>query len=196
VGGANPASKDSGSRGNLLFTLEESQGLGEALKIIAVLAANPALSSILTMVLAGDNRLRVRQFDSLAALATYMSLTPIDIVVCDFDCKAAPAEEVAVTLRGDAGLARRDFQIIALTQAVTPRTRYASVSAGIDEVIVKPMSPKYLHERVVARLRQPVAPSVSVPGYHGPDRRNRVQMPMPERPHQRAGDNVVWLFPR
>lgn len=166
--------------------------LGESIKVVAVLAANPALSSILTMVLAGCPSLRVRLFESRAALVTYMRLAPVDVLVTDFDCEDAPADEVALALRSDERLLRRDFAVIALTRTVTEATRRAAASAGIDEVIVKPMSPRYLLERVLSRLRSGQH-MVGNTGYRGPERRNRVAMAHTGA-YSRAGDNIVSLF--
>jgi two-component system, OmpR family, phosphate regulon response regulator PhoB len=119
-------------------------------KVVAVLAANPALSSILTMVLAATPRLRVREFASAEALDTYMQIATIDLVVADFDSEEAPADQLAQRLRGR----YEDFQIIALGREVTLPTRARAAAAGIDEVIAKPMSPRYLLERVLARLER------------------------------------------
>ena len=41
--------------------------------------------SVLTMVLAGDPALRVRQFEGQLALTAYMRLAPVDLVVADFE---------------------------------------------------------------------------------------------------------------
>ncbi|QMV02949.1 response regulator [Devosia sp. D6-9] len=164
------------------------------MKVVAVLAANPALSSILTMVLAGCPSLRVRLFESRAALTTYMRLAPVDVVVADFDCDDAPADQLAAALRQDEHLHRRDFSIIALTRTVTDTTRNAAVSAGIDEVIVKPMSPRYLLERVLARTRRQDHPVRSA-AYHGPERRHRLTLP-PAGVYARKSDNVIPLFGR
>jgi len=170
--------------------------VGEPIKTVAVLAANPALSSILSMVLMGDRWLRVREFDSLRALTTYMSLTPVDLVVCDFDSETARADSVASSLRENDALVRRDFQIIALTRTISTDTKDASIRAGIDEVIVKPMSPRYLHERIASRLRKPRASAIVTALYQGPERRNRIQSREPAyHPFNRSTDNVVNLFP-
>jgi two-component system phosphate regulon response regulator PhoB len=59
--------------------------MGEPIKTVAVLVANPALSSILSMTLAGASSLRVRPFDTQVALQTYLHLAPADLVVADFD---------------------------------------------------------------------------------------------------------------
>ena len=122
-----------------------------------MLVANPALNAILCMVLAAAPSLRVRSFDTAEALRIYLRLAPVDLLVTDLDSDIAPADQVAAGLRADTSLARRDFQIIALCGAVTTATRARSIAAGIDEVIVKPMSPRYLLERVLSRLARRAA---------------------------------------
>ena len=154
--------------------------MAEPAKVVAVLVSNPALSSILSMVLASVPTLRVRPFESQLALTTYMRLAPVDLIVSDFDSDSAPADRVARDLHGDKSLERRDFQVIALASTVTTETKRASISAGIDEIIVKPMSPKYLLERVLSRLQR------RSPQMAGPERRRL-------RPDF-AGTNVVPLF--
>ena len=148
--------------------------MAERPKVVAVLVTNPALSSILSMVLASSPRLRVRPFESLVALETYMRLAPVDLIVADFDSDTAPADRVARAL-DDA--ARRWIQFIALAGTVTPEIKRTSIGAGIDEIIVKPMSPKYLLERVLSRLdRRAARPSAPRPAF------------VPR------GDNVIPLF--
>jgi two-component system phosphate regulon response regulator PhoB len=155
--------------------------MAEPAKVVAVLVSNPALSSILSMVLASVPSLRVRPFESQLALTTYMRLAPVDLIVSDFDSEKAPADRVARELHGDVSLERHDFQMIALASEVTAETKEASISSGIDEIIVKPMSPKYLLERVLSRLQRRVTP--------------------PPRPAARprpdfTGTNVIPLFGR
>jgi two-component system phosphate regulon response regulator PhoB len=164
----------------------------EPVKVVAVLAATPALSSIMTMVLAGVPDLRVREFESRQALLTYMRLSPVHLLVCDFDSEEAPAGDLARALRTDDSLAYRDVQIIALASSVTPRTKQESISSGIEEVVIKPMSPKYLLERVLSRLRREAEP-VEARGYRGPERRGRASSPALDLLAHR-GDNVVSLF--
>jgi DNA-binding response OmpR family regulator len=146
------------------------------LKTVVVLVATPALSSILSTTLAAAPSLRVRAFESEAALLAYLQVAPADLLVADFDSEASAADRLAARLRTDPSTPKH-LQIIALASAVTPRMRAVSRAAGIDEVIVKPMSPRYLVERVLARLaRQP--PSMS-------QRR---------RDWSAFGDNIVPLF--
>lgn len=165
-------------------------------KTVAILAANPALNAVLTMVLAGDSRLRVRPFDSEAELFAYMRIAPLDLCVVDFDRDGRPAYEMVEAIRLDADFVSRDLPVIALTRAITPPMRQQAISAGIDEVVVKPMSPRHLLLRVQARLLKRSVVGVLGGGYRGPERRNRVAMRMPQpHPARRFSDNVVQLFP-
>jgi two-component system, OmpR family, phosphate regulon response regulator PhoB len=152
----------------------------QPLKTVAVLIANPALSSILSMTLAGAPSLRVRPFETELALKSYLRLAPADLVVADFDSVTSPAHELAEHLRADAAIPRR-LQIIALASAVSIETKAASIHAGIDEIIMKPMSPRYLVERVLARLAAKPKLEIVRRGFH-------------KRDWSKFGDNVVPLF--
>lgn len=156
--------------------------MAEPLRTVAVLVANPALSSILSMTLAGASSLRVRPFDSQLALTTYLRLAPADLVVADFDSVASRADHLAEDLRHDPAIHSPGLQVIALASALTPETKAASLHAGIDEIIMKPMSPKYLVERVLARLARPLQP-----------RQKERRMPRRRDGEPKAG-NVVQLF--
>ena len=163
--------------------------MAEAIRTVAVLVANPALSSILSMTLAGSSTLRVRPFDSQLALTTYLHLAPVDLIVADFDSVPSRADHLAEDLRRDDKLERRDFQLIALASELTTETKAASIHAGIDEIIMKPMSPKYLVERVLARLakRSPAAKPLA------PVSKSAIK---PKEGWAKFGDNVVPLFAR
>ncbi|MHA6298169.1 response regulator [Devosia sp. CAU 1758] len=165
-------------------------------KTIAMLAANPALSAVLTMVLVGDSRLRVRPFDSEAELFAYMRIAPLDLLVVDFDREGRPAYEMVEAIRLDPAFVSRELPVIALTRAVTPPMRQQAISAGIDEVVVKPMSPRHLLQRVQTRLLNRSVVGALGAGYRGPERRNRPSARLPEpHPGRRYTDNVVPLFP-
>jgi two-component system phosphate regulon response regulator PhoB len=162
--------------------------MAESMRVVAVYASSPALTAILGAVLAAMPGLRVRRFDSQIGLTTYMRLSPVDVLVCDFDCEAAPAGALARSLRSDDRLVRQAFAILALTGSVDADLKQQSVACGIDEVIVKPMSPKYLLERVLARLKQ-VQPSALMPRQVLPQAAMRR-----ESERRDFGSNVVPLF--
>ncbi|MBU1336633.1 MAG: two-component system response regulator [Devosia sp.] len=164
-------------------------------KVVAIIAANPALSSLLAMVVAGDSHLKVRQFESEAELVAYMRIAPLDMLVCDFDREDRPAYEMVESIRLNNDLLSQDVPVIALTRTITPPMRHQAISAGIDEVIIKPMSPRHLLQRIQTRLRSRSVVGV-LGGYRGPERRNRTTMPTPQPvPTRRITDNVIPLFP-
>ena len=160
--------------------------MAEPIKTVAVLVANPALSSILSMTLAGVSALRVRPFETQLALITYLRLASADLVVADFDSVASRADKLADDLRHDRVIGARDLQVIALASQLTPEIKMASIHAGIDEIIMKPMSPKYLVERVLARLAKKKAGSALPP-------RPEMHLSLRRRDWSSFGDNVVPL---
>lgn len=169
--------------------------MSEPAKVVAIIAASPALSSLLAMVIAADTRLRVRVFETELDLITYMRLAPIDMLVCDFDREGRPAYEMVEGIRLNSSLLAQDVPVIALTRCITPPMRHQAISAGIDEVIVKPMSPRHLLQRIQTRLRSRSIVG-ALGGYRGPERRNRIQLPVPQPvPARRQTDNVIPLFP-
>src|SRR5690554_6003417 len=113
---------------------------------IAVLADSPALASVLAATLRRKRDWRVRGFRDLGALTDYIRIAPIALLVTDFELGQTTAADVAQAIRNDETVAARAVQIIALSRTISPQMRRQCVEAGIDEVIVKPMSPLYLEE--------------------------------------------------
>lgn len=146
------------------------------LKTVAVLVANPALSSILSMTLAGAPTLRVRAFETEAALRAYLRVAAADLVVADFDSLPARADRLAERLRADRKISPQ-LQIVALASERVVEAQVTSRRDGIDEIIMKPMSPRYLVERVLARLAK------------APERRS-----LRTRDWSSFGSNIVPLF--
>ena len=145
--------------------------MGGQARVVAVLVASPALGSILASVLAESRALRVRSFESKAALLAYLGLASVDLLVVDFDSEDSPAGDVSLALSGAMPESARRCDVIALSSTASPGMKRLATAAGIDEVIVKPMSPRYLLERVLARLaRRPRAaqpPRTQLPAYAG-----------------------------
>lgn len=120
----------------------------EPLKTVAILAAQPALNALLSAVLAGAPNLRVRSFESDLTLEIYMRITRVDLVVVDCD-DIEP--EVVSRLRADDQIGSR-FRALALASELDRDLKRRCDDAGLTEIVVKPMSPRYLLERVQARL--------------------------------------------
>jgi two-component system, OmpR family, phosphate regulon response regulator PhoB len=137
--------------------------LAETLRTVAILAAQPALNALLGMVLAGAPNLRVRTFESELTLQVYMRIARVDLVVVDSD----DIEVEAISLlRADDGVETPGFRAIALSALPSRELKQRCDAADVSEIVMKPMSPRYLLERVQARLkegtvlRQPRRPAV------------------------------------
>lgn len=174
---------------------EELHGLQTNAPTIAVLSTSPALASILGATLRHGRDWRVREFRDTRSLSAYMRIAPVSLLVADYVLEDKTAADVALDLRSDAGIVSRHFQIITLSREVNLPMRQRCVKAGIDEVIMKPMSPLYLEERITARLRSAPRDHIACgPVYAGPERRGRIALedtrPIPV---ERRGDgtNVV-----
>lgn len=128
--------------------------MAEALRTVAILAAQPALNALLGMVLAGAPNLRVRSFESELTLQVYMRIAPVDLVV--IDCDDIDVEALSL-LRADDSVESPGFHAIALSAKPSRELKRRCDMAEVAETVVKPMSPRYLLERVQARLRAPVA---------------------------------------
>ncbi len=116
---------------------------------IAMLTANPAFGGILGRALQEDGGHQVASFEGIEALTTYLRISPADVVVLDTELPGAPALDIARGLRQHVRLANPDLHIVALTRTPTPfhKPLYA---AGIDRVLLKPVTPGLLLATVEA----------------------------------------------
>lgn len=164
---------------------------------IAVLSTSPALASILGATLRRGHNWRVREFRDTRALSAYMRIAPVAVLVADYALESATAADIALDLRSDDLIVSRHVQIIALSKEVNLAMRQRCVQAGIDEVIMKPMSPLYLEERITARLRHLPRDHISCgPAYAGPERRGRIDVEdtRPIRVERRGEETNVVSF--
>lgn len=119
---------------------------------IAMLAGNPALAGILQRALRDDGGHEVASFVGIEALTTFLRISPIDVVLLDTDLPGSPVVDIAKGLRQHLRLASPDFRIIALTRTPTPFHRPLR-DAGIDRVLVKPVTPGQVLETVEAMFQ-------------------------------------------
>lgn len=95
-------------------------------------------------------RLRVRSFESPAALAAYMRIAPVDVIVADLDSPDLPTAALLQFLGPSAPPAGGRPCVIALSRPLAPGA--GNLPEGIAEIIVKPVAPARLVKRVLARL--------------------------------------------
>ena len=135
--------------------------MDEKTGFVAILTSNPALGSIIGMVLDCEERLNVQTFSQVERLRCHMRIAPVDMVICDHRVEHRTGAQICIELRRERP--NRRFAFLLLTEKVDRALKQVCRFAGIDEVIVKPMSPLFIRERVVNRLEKLSEESFSLP---------------------------------
>lgn len=163
-------------------------------KVVAVFSSNKALLALLGMVLSERDELRVRSFENEKALCAYLQAAPIDLLVLDDDAGATNPGELLKQLRNVSVDNRSNFQVIRLCRNVTSSTKAQCVAIGVDEVIAKPMSPKYLEDRVIARLSDDSSRLLNRARFVANQHRRPLRRSAPSERFARPKSNVVPIF--
>lgn len=112
-------------------------------RLVALLAPNPAFSELLCDAIDDDGRYRTARFSSIAALASFMTLAPVDVVVLDAGPSGMPAVAAARRLRRHGRRAGLTFETVALAR-ILPFRDDQFTDDGIDVVLQKPVTPGQL----------------------------------------------------
>lgn len=163
-------------------------------KKIALLAANPAFGAIVGAGLQCEARLKVYTFETLDAVATFMRISPIDLVILDADGLPADVTASVAALRQEPRRIQQDLSVMLLTRAA-PAFHAALLGQGIDLIHGKPVSPARLLDSVKTQLHMRAAGPVVDGVYRGPERRRHSGPVRTASPGLRQ-DNVVQLFGR
>lgn len=107
------------------------------------------------MVLRDCPDTRIRQFDSVRALKIYLGIAPIHLLICDYQLNDWSCAHLIASLKSDRKMHTENMQTMVLTKNIDKKVQQEITIAGIDEIMVKPMSPQYVFERAQARLAQP-----------------------------------------
>lgn len=155
---------------------------------IAMLAANPALASILSGALE-DGDYRTAAFSSLQALSTFLRIAPVDVAILNLDMPWTEMVQTVRALKAGPRTANPLLKVIVLTHALPFVGSLAG--SGIGALLVKPVTPAKLMTTVADLLEdagrtRPVAPR------HVPLAR-RVSVPREQGISIRQG-NVIPLF--
>ena len=109
--------------------------------------------------------------DGAEALQVMLAWTP-DIILADWEMQPFDGIEFTRTVRASTEGNTRFLPII----MVSAHSEYWRIqnarSAGVNEFLVKPVSPKALFSRIRAVIERP-RPFIKAPGYFGPDRRRQ-----------------------
>jgi CheY-like chemotaxis protein len=95
-----------------------------------------------------------------------------DIIITDWNMKPTNGIQLAQALRWDTTSYNPYVPILLLTGHADKERIIEARDAGITEIMVKPVSPTALHQRLITMIEKP-RPFVEEKGYFGPDRRRR-----------------------
>lgn len=102
-----------------------------------------------------------------------MKSTDIDFALVDMKLEDLDGLEFTQLVRGAADSNNPRMPIIMVT-AYSERSKVEdAISSGVDEFLVKPISPQKLYDRIIAVIENPREYIVS-PSYNGPDRRRLI----------------------
>ena len=159
---------------------------------IALFAANPAFGAIVAAGLQSEARLKVYTFETLDAVATFMRISPIDLVILDADGLPADVTALVAALRERPSRIQPELSVMLLTRAA-PAFHAALLAQGIDLIHPKPVAPARLLDSVKSQLHMRAAGPIVDGIYRGPERRRDRGIVRGSSPSVRQ-DNVVQLF--
>jgi two-component system, chemotaxis family, chemotaxis protein CheY len=122
----------------------------------------------------------------VASAMNYMRQHNVDIVITDLALPSTTGVEFVHQLRWDSK-SPAPFVPVLMVTGYSDRVRVeAARDAGINEFLVKPVTPRALFDRLVALIDSPRA-FVRSPTYMGPDRRRRRVLGF-QGPYRRSSD--------
>jgi two-component system, chemotaxis family, chemotaxis protein CheY len=128
--------------------------------------------------------------DGAAGLEAFNQYSP-DIVIIDWAMPIFDGLEFAQMIRQPGANANPFAPIIMLTGHSERKRVMAARDAGVTEFMVKPISAKALHQRILNIIANP-RPFIKTNNYFGPDRRRNVTSTYagPERRKGEKGDQI------
>jgi CheY-like chemotaxis protein len=150
---------------------------------------NPNMRRLLRTLLGGLGCREIYEAeDGASGLEVFREYAP-DIVVCDWVMPIMDGIEFTRAIRDPKRCANPYVPIIILSGYSEKSRVTRARDAGVTEFIVKPVSPKSLHSRMVSVVAQP-RPFVETKDFFGPDRRRTapINYQGPERRKDRMSD--------
>lgn len=142
-------------------------------KQIVLLDDNRNFSSLMRSVLSEFGYRDIVDFENPKLAMDFMKTTFVDVLFLDLVMPGASGFQIANKLRHDPSIMNRMMPIIMVTGHADLNNIRKAINYGVDEVLVKPISPRALHQRLTGVLENPRTYIKTKSGYYGPDRRRR-----------------------
>lgn len=136
--------------------------------------SNTYFSSLLFSMLKGFGADKIVQSRDWGTAIEALANSKIDVLLCDALFPPGGGVGFMRGLRGDAKAAYRKIPILFMTSDGRVSATKEARDAGANMIIMKPLSPKILFERLVW-VTFDARSFVETPTYSGPDRRFRVE---------------------
>jgi two-component system, chemotaxis family, chemotaxis protein CheY len=163
----------------------------QALQVLLV-DDNPHMRTITSAVLKSAGIAKVEEAADGAAALDYLRYHPADLVIVDFNMFPLDGVEFTRLVRNSPDSANPYLPIIMMTGHSEKVRVYEARDAGVNEFVVKPITPKAILDRIQSVIFHP-RPYVKTGGYFGPDRRrtqaSHYRGPRRRRTDQAAGDD-------
>ncbi len=113
---------------------------------------------------------RITEAQSVEVAWNAILLNPPDLVIVDWEMEKSDGLELVRRIRHEDNSPERYMPIIMLTAHSDPSRIIEARDAGVNEFIIKPLSPEILFTRLDAVIEHP-RPFVRTGDFFGPDRR-------------------------
>jgi CheY-like chemotaxis protein len=154
-----------------------SQELQKALEglVVLVAEANPYLRRLTRMMLVNLGVKAIYESaDGIAALEAIRTVNP-DVMIMDWDMPVLDGREVMRIVRTPGDFPKANLPIIMLTDVALQSRVTASMRLGVHEILVKPISPKTLQQRLLGIILNP-RPMVRAGKFYIPMPRRKIEL--------------------
>jgi len=151
--------------------------------------SNSYFSSLLFSMLKGFGADKIVQSRDWSTAIEALTTSKVDVMLCDSMLPPGGGMRFVRGLRTDTASPYRKIPILFMTSDGRVSTIKASRDAGANMIIMKPLSPKNLHERLLWVAFDSRA-FVETPTYYGPNRRFKIEG-FPDGQGRRKGDVPV-----
>ena len=153
--------------------------------------ANIYFSSLLFSMLKGFGADKIVQTRDWQTAVEALTTTKLDVMLCDANLPPGGGIRFVRGLRTDATAPYRKIPVLFMTSDGRITTVKAARDAGTNMIIMKPLSPKSLHERLTW-VAFDGRPFVETATYFGPDRRFKIEG-FPDGQGRRKGDGDIQV---
>lgn len=147
-------------------------------------------AAALTAVLTALGFKKVRRAINAQMAIEKLQHDKFDLILCDYQLGIVNGLMLVRMIRRPDGIGNPMVPILMVTAHADPDRVSEALNAGVNDFLVKPVSPEALVRALANATERPRA-FIKSRDYHGPDRRRRQ---MPDHPGRRAEDGALRPF--